>query len=83
MTDELRSPLPRAFERLADDLVVERHGDPHVAFAVLVYPDREPAIVAITGRQSGAHDITTIEASDNETHDEKDRRHATPSSHGR
>ncbi len=63
MSDELRTPLPRAFERLADDLTIGRHGDPHVAFAVLVYPDREPAVIAITGSGSGAHDLAVIEAS--------------------
>lgn len=62
----LRAPLPRSFERLADDLLIGRHGDPHVAFAVLVYPDRAPAIIAITARQSGAHDVSGVVASDPE-----------------
>lgn len=72
MSDDLRAPLPRAFERLADDLLIGRHADPHVAFGVLVYPDRAPAVITLTGRQSGAHDISHIKAGkkDEPTHDE-------------
>ena len=48
MSDDLRSPLVRKFESFATDLAVGRHDDPHVAFVVLVYPDREPAIIPVT-----------------------------------
>lgn len=68
--DGLHAALPRSFERLADDLVVGRHGEPHVAFAVLIYPDREPAVVAVTERGAGTCDLSKI-VSGNE--DDRDR----------
>lgn len=52
--------LPRALERLAMDVMVGRYGDPHGGFVVLVYPDREPEIVALTNSGSGAASIRTI-----------------------
>lgn len=57
MTD-LRMQLLRSFERLHDDLAIERYGDPHVAFAVLVYPDRCPLVVAVT--PVGSHDLSRM-----------------------
>lgn len=71
MSADLRAPLARSFERLHDDLVIGRHGDPHVAFAVLVYPDREPAIIAVTAAGSGAHDIGVIVTSEREDAERK------------
>lgn len=44
---ELRAPLVEQMQRLATDIAIERHGDPHVAFVVLCYPDREPAIIVV------------------------------------
>jgi len=67
MTDDLRTPLVRRFETFATDLAVGRHGDPHVAFVVLVYPDREPAIIPVTPACS-PQNLTLVSAGENETH---------------
>lgn len=52
MSDDLRAPLVPAFERLATDIAVGRHGDPHVAFITFVYPDRRPEIVVVASKGS-------------------------------
>lgn len=58
MTDELRAPLVDALRQATDDLLIGRLDDPHVAFLVLVHPDREPGIVVIT--EAGAHDVARL-----------------------
>lgn len=58
MSDELRAGLVAALDRLRTRLAVGEHGDPHVAFAVLVYPDSEPTILAVTER--GPVDFRTL-----------------------
>lgn len=49
------------------DLLVGRHGDPHVGFVVFVYPDRAPEIVALTPAGTGRTPLSHIV-----TRDEKD-----------
>lgn len=56
--NELRSPLVDALERLTADLVIGRHGDPHVAFVVMIHPDQHPTIVALS--PAGSHDLATM-----------------------
>ena len=57
MTDELRSAIIPGLERLAQDVTTGRYGDPYVAVTVLVYPDREPAVLIVyDGRP--AYDLT-------------------------
>lgn len=63
MNDNLRGPLVNQLEALATDLAIGRHGDPHLAFAVLCYPDREPAVLIITGNHS-ATDLSHLQARD-------------------
>lgn len=58
MSDELRAPLVDALRRVTDDLLIGRFDDPHVAFLVLVHPDREPGIVVIS--EAGAHDVARL-----------------------
>ena len=70
---DLRSKLIGSLERFTTRLATGDYGDPHVAFVVLVHPDREPAIVAITER--GEHDFTRLEFS--EGGDEDSRRFFT------
>lgn len=64
MSDELRGGLVAALDRLRTRLATGEHGDPHVGFAVFVYPDSEPTIVAITER--GPHDLRTLVDSEDE-----------------
>jgi hypothetical protein len=57
MGDDLRSAIIPGLERLAQDVTTGRHGDPYVAAIVLVYPDREPAVLVVyNGRP--AYDLT-------------------------
>jgi hypothetical protein len=57
VTDELRSAIVPRLERLAQDVTTGRYGDPYVAAIVLVYPDREPAVLIVyNGRP--AYDLT-------------------------
>lgn len=60
----LAALLHRGFERLTGDVLVGRHGDPHVAFVVLVYPDRAPEIIAVTPAGSGCTPLARIVESD-------------------
>ena len=62
MTD-LRSALVPQVARLADDVAVGRHGDPYAAVVVLVYPDREPAVLMVSGGHP-AYDLTLLTKSD-------------------
>jgi hypothetical protein len=55
---DLRGPLVKALEDLADDLAIERYGDPHVAFVVFVTADGPPRIASVTHR--GRHDMATL-----------------------
>ncbi len=61
MSDTLRAPLIRHFETLATDVAIGRHGDPHVAFVVFVYPDSEPSVVAVTPSRS-PRNLSTLRA---------------------
>lgn len=45
---DLRGPLVDRFEELARETTVGEHGDPHAAFVVFVYPDREPTVLGAT-----------------------------------
>lgn len=44
----LRGPLVGAIEQLADDVAVERYGDPHVGFVVLLSPDGPPRLAVVS-----------------------------------
>lgn len=50
MSTRLSARLGTRLAELGMDVDLEHHGDPHVAFVVLAYPDREPEIVAVTER---------------------------------
>ena len=47
-TVPLRGPLVEAIEQLADDVAVERYGDPHVGFVVLLSPDGPPRLAVVS-----------------------------------
>lgn len=64
---DLSALLQRSLEGLAMDLLVGRHGDPHVGFVVFVYPDRGPEIIALTPAGTGRTPLSHIV-----TRDEKD-----------
>ena len=61
MTDgELRAGVVKALETATMDLTVGRYGDPHVGFLVLVAPDSEPTIVALTPRTAQSMKTVSI-----------------------
>lgn len=59
--DDLRAHVTRGMQRLTDDVLMDRYGDPHVAFAVMLYPDAPPAVVALTPSGSGACDLKRLQ----------------------
>ena len=39
--------IPDQLERLATDIRVDRHGDPHLAFVILLYPDQPGTVLCV------------------------------------
>lgn len=75
--DDLRTGIVRAAEQFTADLLVGRYHDPQVGFVVLVHPDREPTIVALT--PATAQDIRNIQTRDqDESEDDRRRRREGP-----
>ena len=72
---ELRTGIVRAMESSVVDLIAGRYGDPHVGFLVLVHPDREPTIVALT--PAGAHSFDHIRVGKSSEHAEPGERFFT------
>jgi len=56
--DELRKPLVEALERLTADLITGRYDDPHLAFVVMLHPDRHPTLVSLS--PVGAHNFDRL-----------------------
>lgn len=50
MSDRLSARLGDRLRTLATELDLEKHGDPHVGFAVFVYPDRGPEIWVVADK---------------------------------
>lgn len=59
--DDLRTHVARGMKRLTDDVLMDRYGDPHVAFTVMLYPDAPPSVVALTPSGSGACDLKHLQ----------------------
>lgn len=79
MSDELRAPLVDALRRLADDLLIGRHDDPHLGFVVLLHPDRHPSIVSLSPIGSGSYDFAKLRGGKDdppETPDDGTERHS-------
>lgn len=70
MSDELRAPLVRALEAFVADLTIEKFGDPHLGFLVLLHPDRHPAIVAFSPQ--GADELASVTITDSTEEQEPD-----------
>lgn len=67
---DLRGPIVDALEAIVADIVIERHGDPHVAFLVLAYPDRQPEVITIG--QAGYASIQNLVSRGDVEHDDDD-----------
>lgn len=65
----LNPRLPDELERLATDLRVDRLGDPHIAFVVLLYPDRHGSVMCVGYEDYPPIDMTHLQHSNKDNPD--------------
>lgn len=71
----LNPHLPDDFESFATDMRVDRHGDPYLAFTVLLYPDRPASVVCLGYEDFPPFDVTEVtRRKKDEDEDEGDER---------